>query len=149
MEGSTNGGSSESGADSGQLVRKAALRLNGLLKKYKFEACEMILSSSDYPVDTPLTDTGINALGLACCNPNLEDAANIDKMIKMIISKEPDLNYKDNFGRTALHHAAKTCNVIAITILLQVGENSHGRININAVTHGGETPFMLAADVGS
>ena len=109
------------GGEGNQLVRKAALRLNGLIKKNKFEACEMILSSSDYPIDEPLTDTKINALSLACCNSNLEDAENIDKMIKLILSKEPNLNYTDNFGRTALHHASKTCNIIAIKILLQQG----------------------------
>ena len=68
----------------------------------------MILSSSDYPVDEPVTDTKINALSLACCNSNVEDAANIEKMIQLVLSKEPNLNYVDRFGRTALHHAAKT-----------------------------------------
>ena len=48
------------------LVRKAALKLNGQIKKYKFENCEMILNSNDYPVDEPLTDTKMNALSLAC-----------------------------------------------------------------------------------
>ena len=103
---------------SGDLVRKTALRLNGLIKKYKFDACEMILSSSDYPIDEPLTDTKINALSLACCDGSVEGAENLDKMMKLILSKEPSLNYVDRFGRTALHHAAKTSNVIAIKNLL-------------------------------
>ena len=52
--------------DGGGLVRKAALKLNGQIKKYKFENCEMILSSNDYPVDEPVTDTKMSALCLAC-----------------------------------------------------------------------------------
>ena len=52
-------------------------------------------------------------------------------MIKLILSKEPDLNYSDRFGRTALHHAARAGNIEATKNILQTGGNSYGAVNIN------------------
>ena len=70
-------------------------------------------------------------------------------MIKLILSKEPDLNYSDRFGRTALHHAARAGNIEATKYILQTGGNSHGAVNINCQTIGGETPLIKAADSGN
>ena len=53
-------------------------------------------------------------------------------MIKILLGKEPDLNYADRYGRTALHHAAMASNVDAVRILLEKKENKHGAINVDA-----------------
>ena len=47
-------------------MRKAALKLNGQIKNYKFKYVEMIIKSNDYPIDEPVTDTKMSALSLAC-----------------------------------------------------------------------------------
>ena len=38
-------------------------------------------------------------------------------MIKILLGKEPNLNYADRYGRTALHHAARNKNRVAVQFI--------------------------------
>ena len=60
----------------------------------------------------------MSGLCLACSNGHTVDTQSNENMIKFILSKQPNLNYADRFGRTALHHAINTHNNIAVRLLL-------------------------------
>ena len=36
----------------------------------------------------------------------------------IILDKNPNLNYRDRFGRTPLHHAAKSGNITAVNLII-------------------------------
>lgn len=112
---------------------RAALKLNGQIKKCNFDNVNKILNSVNYPIDEPLTDTKMNALAFTCCKPieSDNDGSNNLSMIKIILAKEPNLNFQDRYGRTALHHACMAANADAVRLLLEVKGNSHGPLNID------------------
>ena len=59
---------------------------------------------SEFPVDTPITDTTMSALGLACSLPDsnpTENQAN-SQLLDLILKRGPDINKMDKFGRTPL-----------------------------------------------
>ena len=39
------------------------------------------------------------------------------EMVNEFLGRQPDINAKDNYGRNALHHAARAGNVEAFTVL--------------------------------
>ena len=63
--------------------------------------------------------------------------------MEIMLSKKPNVNYKDAFDRTPLHHACNSGNTTAALMLLSVEG-----IEVNAVTISGETPLMKAAAFG-
>ena len=113
---------------------------------------------SEYPVDEPITDTNMSALSFACALPDTTEAMNINntRMIELILDQKcPNINFRDNFGRTPLHHACNSGNLSAVKVLISRGLDAphpklNGQIlNVNAQSIGGETPLMKAAACGN
>ena len=55
----------------------------------------------------------------------------------------PNLEARDNVGRTALHFAAKAGNLAAFRVLVELED-----VDIDAVTVSGTTPLMSAVESG-
>ena len=67
-----------------------------------------------------------------------------------------NLELKDKRGRTALHQACRSNNIIAVDFLLNnelqltyMPEGEYRHADINAQSSGGETPLMMAIDEGN
>ena len=65
-------------------------------------------------------------------------------MLNDIMKLGPNLDVKDNIGRTALHFAARAGNLETFKILVELDE-----IDIDAVTNAGMTPLMCAVESGA
>ena len=124
-----------------KLVEKAATVLPAKVKKQKVQEVGEIIQS-EFPIDFPITDTGMTVLTVACSLAS-ENAAADEAMIQTILGQGPQVNQQDKFGRTALHLACTSGNIPAFDLLMQRGD-----IQINAQTIGGETPLMKAATMG-
>ena len=107
------------------LIRKAAQVINPKIKKYKFDEVENILKS-EFPVDEFVTDTLMSSLCLACSLPdNTEDKQpKNQRLMGIILKQKPDINFKDMFERSPLHHAALNGNMTATSILIEYGITS-------------------------
>ena len=64
-------------------------------------------------------------------------------MINQILQQNPNLDARDNMGRTALHFAAKAGNVATFRVLVELED-----VDIDAVTISGTTPLMAAVESG-
>ena len=108
-----------------------------------------ILNSDEFPIDHPVTDTQMSALGLVC---TLNDAsanrkAANQKMLETIYKYSPSLCQSDILGRTPLHHASRACNLTAINFILSKCQGTPMLAQIvNQKTIGDETPLMKAAE---
>ena len=60
------------------------------------------------------------------------------------MAKNPDVNAKDNFGRTALHFACRAGNLATCEVLFGIET-----VDIDAPTKAGVTPLMMAIESGS
>ena len=60
------------------------------------------------------------------------------------MAKNPDVNAKDNFGRTALHFACRAGNLATCEVLFAIET-----VDIDAPTKAGVTPLMMAIESGS
>ena len=77
------------------LIRKAAIVLNQKTRTYQFDEIDTILNS-EFPIDTAVTDTEMNVLGLACSlNDNDEDDRKQlnQQLIQKILDMKPNINY--------------------------------------------------------
>ena len=74
--------------------------------------------------------------------------------MQIILDRNPNINYRDRFDRTPLHHAALNANLTAAKLLISRGlSNPHpalmGQVlELDARSIGGETPLMKAAQHG-
>ena len=66
-----------------------------------------------------------------------------EEQMKRILEQSPELNARDNAGRTALHHACKAGNIGAFKALVD-----HDDTDIDPVTKSGVTPLMMAVESG-
>ena len=70
----------------------------------------------------------------------------------VILEQGANINQKDSFNRTPLHHAANGGNETAVELLIEHGLTNpqlNGQIlDINAITLGLETALMKAAAIG-
>ena len=57
----------------------------------------------------------MSPLSVACSLQDLtfEDKQNNEELLEIIFKYSPDVNQKDQMGKTALHHAAKSDNLTA------------------------------------
>ena len=107
-----------------QLIKKAAIVISPKIKRFKHQEVEEILDS-EFPINTPVTDTQMSSLSLTCSLPDNTQAhhANIQKMLETIWKFNPSVNHQDRFLRTPLHFAARTGNQTAVDFLLHHGMN--------------------------
>ena len=124
-----------------KLVEKAATVLPAKVKKHKVSEVGEIIQS-EFPIDFPITDTGMTVLIVACSLAS-ENSEKDEAMIQTILGQGPKVNQQDKFGRTALHLACTSGNMPAFIHLMQRSD-----IQIDAQTIGGETPLMKAATMG-
>ena len=132
------------------LQQKAAHYLNRRIRKYEFTGIEELLHS-DYAIDGRVSDTGMSALSLACSLGEKTEAHKPynQKLVNTILKYNPDVNQKDDWGRTPLHLACNSGNLTAVKTLIAVGVSSNDEpmahtLDLNAQSLGGETPLMKA-----
>ena len=74
-------------------------------------------------MDFPLTDMRISLFSLICGmtedNERQIHSSEVDKkkyikMLKVVYKAKPNLDAKDNFDRTCLHHAARSSNLVSV-----------------------------------
>ena len=104
------------------LIQKAAIVLNPNIKRYKYDKINEILNS-EFPINYAITDTKMSSLSLVASmpEPTAQHKVHNKKLIETILWYKPDLNHCDNFGRTALHFAARIGNMTALACLIEVG----------------------------
>ena len=71
-------------------------------------------------------------------------AACTREQLEQVLAKNPDVNAKDNFGRTALHFACRAGNLATFEVLFGIET-----VDIDAPTKAGVTPLMMAIESGS
>ena len=71
-------------------------------------------------------------------------AACTREQLEQVLAKNPDVNAKDNFGRTALHFACRAGNLATCEVLFAIDT-----VDIDAPTKAGVTPLMMAIESGS
>ena len=110
------------GATQEQLIKKAAIVISPKIKRFKHQEVEEILDS-EFPINTPVTDTQMSSISLTCSLPDntQQHHANILRMLETIWKFNPDINHQDRFLRTPLHFAARTGNNTAVDFLLSMG----------------------------
>ena len=114
-------GGTDQPPDLQSLIAKAARVLPAKLKRGKVKEIGEILAS-EFPVDHPITATGMTTLGVVV---SMKESA--DGMLEVVMAQKPDINHLDKFGRSALHMACTSGNMEAVTTLL-----SHEDVKINA-----------------
>ena len=135
---------------------RAAQAINPKIKKYNFDSINNILGS-EFPVDYPVTDSQMSALSLACSlSDHCEELHELNaKLIETILSHSPDVNIKDMYSRTPLHHAAASSNLTAMNLLIEhciVNPKPmlNGQVlDLNHQSVGGETALMKCVDFGN
>jgi len=93
----------------------------------------------------------MSALSLACSLGEETEAHkpyNL-KLVSTILKYNPDINQKDDWGRTPLHLACNSGNLTAVNTLIAIGVSSDDEpmaqtLDLNAQSLGGETPLMKA-----
>ena len=76
---------------------------------------------SNLEINSPLNEVGMCAFSIACSNSpaNDEESKKNDKILH-VISKNADVNSRDNFGRQPIHHAIKSGCVSTIRKLIEL-----------------------------
>ena len=130
--------------------QKAAHFLSRRIRKYEFVAIEELLNS-DYNIDGRVSDTGMSALSLACSLGEKTEAHKPynKKLIGTILKYNPNINHKDDWGRTPLHMACNSGNLTAVKTLIEIGVSLNDEpvpynLDLNAQSIGGETALMKA-----
>lgn len=74
---------------------RAALNLNKFLKSNNYQKVYDLVSCEDFPIDFPITDTGISSLGFTCALPtNTPEDCIINKhLLEIIYQFKPDINF--------------------------------------------------------
>lgn len=77
----------------------------------------------------------------------LATKANATIIVKLLVEAGVDINYQDEKGETALHHAARLGHVQCVKILLEGNETQQANVELAEETYGW-TPLFLAAVEG-
>ena len=91
-----------------------------------------------FPIDEPLIDGGITILMHIAAIGSAE-------AIGLILQLNPDINARDQLGRTALHHSCKKGNLQTTQVLLDTGDEC----DVDAVSYSGISPLMCAIESGN
>ena len=108
------------------------------IKRNDKQVIELKLVQESFPVDTPITDTGLPALSFACSWTTDQE------VFDLIMSRNPDVNFQSSGGKTPLHLSAINGNTVAMQNLM-----NHPDLDKNCQTFGLETPLMCAIRGGS
>ena len=75
----------------------------------------------------------MSALSVACSMQDVtfDDKDNNESLLEIIFKHCPDINRKDQMGKTPLHHAAKADNLTAAKFLI---ECKYQKIDVNSKT---------------
>ena len=96
----------------------------------------MKIVQSGFPINDPIIDCGITIL--------MHVAATCDaECLRQILTLNPEVNARDEIGRTALHFACRTGKEDNFVVLIECEE-----VDIDAVTQAGVTPLMTAVESG-
>ena len=93
------------------LIQKAAAIMPDKIRKAQVDKVRDIIQS-EFPVDQPITDTGMTTLTVAC-SVLLGDGKDL-QLLEVIMPKGPNINHADKFGRTPLHMACVSGNEFAV-----------------------------------
>ena len=91
-----------------------------------------------FPINDPIMDCGVNLLMHVSAAENLTSAD-----LQEILTLNPDLNAKDNIGRTALHFACRAGMPERVSML---ADNED--CDVDVTTNAGVTPLMMAVESG-
>ena len=103
------------------------------IKREKIDVLIQKLDHEGYPINHPVTDTGLTAFAYAC-----SWSTNVD-IFRLLLDRGADINAADLTGKMPVHHAALAGNVPALEVILELAQK-----DIEAQTNGLETPLMCA-----
>ena len=103
------------------------------IKRGQLDILLQKLDQEAFPIDHPVTCTGLTAFAFACSRSNRPD------ILQALLDRGANPFFTDDTGKTPLHHAANSGNLRAIEIILSLPQK-----NIEAQTNGFETPLMCA-----
>ena len=117
------------------LIDRAKQSMVGSISQGIMEPCMNIVQSG-FPVDDPIIDCGITIL--------MHVAATCDaQQLRQILTLRPQVNARDDIGRTALHFACRAGKEENFDVLMESED-----IDFDAVTNAGVTPLMTAVESG-
>lgn len=91
-------------------MKRNSLILWDAIKRGDLSTIKQILDSN-FPIDTPVTDTGMTAFAFACSWSSKQD------VFTTLLTKRPNVNAPDKSKKTPLHQAALAGNMVALNIL--------------------------------
>ena len=120
------------------MVRAKVIMLEAIKKKNLTPIG--VIVERGFPVNDPLLDCGANLL------MHVSATCGRDEVSK-ILALKPDVNARDNIGRTALHYACRAANQEAFEVLIEcIDVEGMEDIDVDAVTNAGVTPLMMAVE---
>ena len=99
--------------DMQKLLKRNSLILWDAIKRDDLAKMQEILDKG-FPVDHFITDSDLTALMFACTRSvNLQ-------LFQLLLQRGPDVNKRGQGGKTALHFAAISGNIVALQLVLKV-----------------------------
>ena len=95
-----------------RLLKRNSLYMWDSIKKNNAAKIDEIFTSG-FPVDSPITDTGLTALAFA------SSWSNDENIFQTILKFSPNVNAQNCQRKTPLHQAALAGNIVALQILLK------------------------------
>ena len=125
------------GSPSPLVIERAKQTIVSSISQGYMEPCLNIVQNG-FLVDDPVIDCGITIL------MHVSATCEAGQLRQILTTLRPDVNARDDIGRTALHFACRAGKEENFDILMENDD-----IDFDAVTNAGVTPLMTAVESGN